>query len=593
MKLAKASRRQGPPQAETAFPGAGGSRLLKTDVRIDETLARHLLEGGKLDKGGLRRAERLAAETSERLNLVLSKLGLVSDRDMAEALAAVLGDVVVQPAEYPIEPVLGERISPKFLKEMRIVPLADADAGLVLAMADPLDAYAIEALRLLVGKLVIPRVGLPSEVDAAFERLYGRGSAIDQIIAGVGSAEDEGTAADIARLKDMASEAPVIRLVNHLIDRAVQSRASDIHFEPFQHTFRVRYRVDGVLRDVEAPPLRLRAAIISRIKIMANLNIAETRLPQDGRVRIVIGGKEIDMRVATVPTMHGESAVLRLLDRDAVALDFEALGFDAETLAQYLEIIDQPHGILLVTGPTGSGKTTTLYTSLLRLNNGERKILTVEDPVEYQLDGVNQVQIKPGIGLTFAHALRAFMRHDPDVIMIGEIRDLETAQIAVQAALTGHKVLSTVHTNDAASTITRLLDMGVEDYLLPSTLNGIVAQRLVRTLCQSCREPYLATPELLQQLGFGTRSGDGVPTFYRAKGCTACGAAGYRGRTSILEVLPMTPALGQLVLRHTDGHELRRAATAAGMRTMYQDGLSKALAGVTSLEEILRVTREV
>ena len=570
----------------------GKPKLLETAVRINETLGEHLVARGKIDKGGLRRAQRLYEETGERLNIVLSKLGLVSDRDMAEVLAEVLGDSVVQAAEYPTEPVLREQVSPKFLKESRIIPLVDTDQGLILAMADPLDVYTIEAMRLFAGKMVIPRVGVPSELDAAYERLYGQGSAIDQIVAGVGGDGDESTAADIARLKDMASEAPVIRLVNHLIHRAVEVRASDIHIEPFQHSLRVRYRVDGVLKDVEAPPLNLRAAIISRVKIMANLNIAETRLPQDGRIRLVISGKEIDMRVATVPTMHGESAVLRLLDREAVSLDFHALGFDDVTLDGYLDVLDRPHGILLVTGPTGSGKTTTLYTSLLRLNTGERKILTVEDPVEYQLDGVNQVQVKPQIGLSFADALRAFMRHDPDVIMIGEIRDLETAQIAVQAALTGHKVLSTVHTNSAASTVTRLLDMGVEDYLLPSTLNGIVAQRLVRTLCHACRTGYDPTPELLQQIGFDGHLDHEGARLFRATGCDACNGTGYRGRSSILEVLPMTAEISQLVLRRADGRELQRAAIQAGMRTMYQDGLNKALAGTTSLEEVLRVTRE-
>ena len=569
------------------------ARVPQTDTSVGDALAAILSARGKLDAVGLRRAERLTAETGERLNVVLSKLGLVADRDLAEVLAEVLGDAVVQQAEYPTEPVLQDQISSRFLKQSRIVPLSDSERGLVLAMADPLDGFAIEAMRLVVGRLVIPRVGVPSEIDAAIERLYGRGSAIDQIVAGVEGADD-GAAADIARLKDMASEAPVIRLVNHLIGRAVEVRASDIHFEPFQHSFRVRYRIDGVLQDVEAPPLRLRAAIISRIKIMANLNIAENRLPQDGRVRVVIGGKEIDMRVATVPTMHGESAVLRLLDRDAVALDFTTLGFDDVSLERLFEILDRPHGILLVTGPTGSGKTTTLYTSLKRLNNGERKILTVEDPVEYQLDGVNQVQVRPGIGLSFARALRAFMRHDPDVIMIGEIRDLETAQIAVQAALTGHKVLSTVHTTDAASTITRLLDMGVEDYLLPSTLNGIVAQRLVRTLCPACREPVEATPELLRQLGLDDAAGpNGAVTFHRARGCQACGGVGYRGRTSILEVLPMGAELGQLVLRHPDAQQLQRAALASGMRSMYHDGIRKVRAGLTALEEVLRVTREI
>ncbi len=387
----------------------------------------------------------------------------------------------------------------------------------------------------------------------------------------------------------MASEGPVIRLVNQLVNQAVAQRASDIHIEPFRHHLKVRFRIDGVLREVEAPPFNLRAAVISRIKIMANLNIAEMRLPQDGRIRLVTAGKEIDMRVATVPTMHGESAVLRLLDRDAVNLDFATLGFEGANLELYTQILDRPHGIVLVTGPTGSGKTTTLYTSLIRLNDGERKILTVEDPVEYQLEGVNQVQVKPQIGLSFANTLRSFMRHDPDVIMIGEIRDLETAQIAVQAALTGHKVLSTLHTNDAVGTVTRLLDMGVEGYLLPSTLNGIVAQRLIRRLCEACREPYEATESYLHHLGI-REAMDSLPVFHRARGCEACGATGYRGRSSILEVLPVTPEVADAVLDRPDDREGIERTT--GFRSMYRDGFEKALAGVTSIEEVLRVTRE-
>ena len=568
--------------------GDGGARAI-VPADITEALGARLIALGKLDNEGFRRASRIREETGDRFNQILTKLGLVSERDMAEVLADQLEEPLVRAGEYPEAPAGGRVINLKFLKQMRIVPLAERDDILTLVMADPFDDYAIDAMRLFSGLSIHRRVGVPAEIDAAIERIYGRGGTIERMVEGAEYAGDEATAADIARLKDMASEGPVIRLVNHLVDQAVAMRASDIHIEPFRHHLKVRYRVDGVLREVEAPPLNLRAAVISRIKIMANLNIAEMRLPQDGRIRLITAGKEIDMRVATVPTMHGESAVLRLLDRDAVNLDFEALGFDGDNLDAYRRILDRPHGIVLVTGPTGSGKTTTLYTSLIRLNDGERKILTIEDPVEYQLEGVNQVQVKPQIGLSFAHALRSFLRHDPDVIMIGEIRDLETAEIAVQAALTGHKVLSTLHTNDAIGTITRLLDMGVEGYLLPSTLNGIVAQRLVRRLCQECREPHEATENYLRRLGVG-RPGDGAVTFYRAVGCEACNGTGYRGRTSILEVLAMTPEIAERVLSHVDDRaEFERVG---GFRSMYRDGFEKALAGLTSIEEVLRVTRE-
>ncbi len=558
-----------------------------------DSIGKLLIERGKLNAADLDRARRVQQETPERINVILTQLGLVSEGDMAEALALYLDLPLVTAADYPTQAILEDQISTKFLKEYRIIPLADTAEGLVLAIADPLDAYAVNAMRLLTGKPVLPRVGVPAEIEAAFERLYGTSKAsIENIFEEVTSEEDEGTNEDIERLKDLASEAPVIRMVNMLISRAVEMRASDIHIEPFERKLKVRYRIDGVLREVDAPPSRLRAAVISRVKLMAKLNIAETRLPQDGRIRLVIRGKEIDLRVSTVPSMHGESLVLRVLDKGSVALDFALLGFEKRVLESYLDLLDRPHGILLVTGPTGSGKTTTLYTSLLRLNTGERKILTVEDPIEYQLEGINQVQVKPQIGLGFANVLRSFLRQDPDVIMIGEIRDLETAEIAVQAALTGHKVLSTLHANDAATTITRLLDMGVEDYLLTSTVNGVVAQRLVRTLCGDCREPRPALPEMVEQLQLGRVTSSDPITLYHATGCERCNGTGYLGRTGLLELLVLSDPIRRLILRRAESHEIKRAAAEAGMRTMYQDGMYKILAGTTTLEEVLRVTRD-
>ena len=368
-----------------------------------ETLGPFLVERGKLDSVGLDRAERLRAETGERLDHILTKLGLVSETDMAEAFSVGLALPLVTASDFPAEPVLDEKISVNFLREARVVPIADTAEGLEVAMSDPLDSYAIKAIGMTAGKAVLPRVGLPADIEAAFERLYGSGaSAIEMILEGDVASGDEDTLQDIERLKDVASEAPVIRLVNHLISKAVEMRASDIHIESLESGMRVRYRVDGVLREEKSPPSRLRPAVISRIKIMAKLNIAESRLPQDGRIKLAIRGKEVDLRVATVPSMHGESVVLRVLDRDAVALDFEKLGMSGQALETFLGILERPHGILLVTGPTGSGKTTTLYTSLVRLNTGEQKILTVEDPIEYQLDGINQLQVQPQIGLTFA-----------------------------------------------------------------------------------------------------------------------------------------------------------------------------------------------
>jgi general secretion pathway protein E len=572
------------------MPTSEQPRLADDAAAVDEALGRLLIERGRLDPAGLGRAERVREASHAPLHLLLPKLGLVSEREVAETLAQLLDLPLAGEADYPDLPPAGDRISVNFLKEARILPLADTGDGLTVAMADPLDRYTVSAMQLFAGKPVLPWVGVPADIEAALERLFGRSGTTGEVIQPGGEQAELGAEDDVQRLRDLASEAPVVRIVNRLISRAVESRASDIHIEPLEHNLRVRYRIDGVLREVETPPLQLRAAIISRIKIMARLNIAERRLPQDGRIKLAVRGKDIDLRVATMPTMHGEAVVLRILDRGSVALDFTALGFEDAGLAAYREALARPNGIILVTGPTGSGKTTTLYASLIELNTPDRKVLAVEDPIEYQLDGVNQVQIKPQIGLSFAHVLRSMLRHDPDVIMVGEIRDLETAQIAIQAALTGHLVLSTVHTNNAASTLTRLLDMGVEDYLMTSTLNAIVAQRLVRRLCQDCCKPYTPLPELLAQLGLAGR--DGV-TFWRPGGCSKCNDTGYFGRISINEVLVMSDQVRRQILHHAEATELQRAALATGMRPMFHDGVGKAAAGITTIEEVLRVTREI
>jgi len=564
------------------------------DALARKRIGELLIERGKLDVATLERALRLQQESGERLGALLVTLGVVAQRDVAEALAAQLELPLVDVAGYPEFPILEERVSPRFLRETRTLPLREDEAYVALAMVDPTDAYTIGAFEMVTGRTVQPMVAMPTELEAALERLYGSGkSAQSQLIGDVETRGDElAFDADVQQLKDLASEAPVIRLVSLLITNALDMRASDIHVEPFENKLNVRYRVDGVLHDVESPPKRLSAAVISRIKIMANLDIAERRLPQDGRIRLRVQGKEIDLRVSTVPTMHGESVVMRILDKGGVALDFQKLGFEDDTLKLFLEVLMEPHGILLVTGPTGSGKTTTLYTALDRLNQPDVKILTVEDPVEYQMVGINQIQVKPQIDLTFANALRSIVRQDPDVIMIGEIRDLETAQIAVQSALTGHLVLSTVHTNDASSTVNRLLDMGVEDYLLTSTVIGILAQRLVRKLCPNCKEPYHALPEVVEQLGLAKFADTSDITLFHAKGCAQCGQTGYLGRFCILEMLPMTDPLRSLVMKHANSNELKAEAQRGGMLTMYEDGMRKAIHGDTTFEEILRVTRE-
>ncbi|HWA90944.1 MAG TPA: type II secretion system ATPase GspE [Rhizomicrobium sp.] len=551
-------------------------------------LAHYLLERKKVAPEAMARAEQIAAESGERLEHVLTRLGILPDKDLADALADYLGLTVVGAKDFPAEPVLEDRLRRSFLRDKQVLPLEERADAVALAMVHPLDNYACDAVRFATGKPVARYVVYPADFEAAYARLYGEGkSEIRQIFeqAGGGSADPFGD--DIDKLKDVASEAPVIRLVNHLITRAVESRASDIHIEPMADELRIRYRIDGVLQAVESPPPHLASHVISRIKIMAKLNIAERRLAQDGRIGIAVRGKDIDMRVATTPTIHGESVVLRILDRGNLDLSFTALGFDDDVVSAFRALVNEPHGIVLVTGPTGSGKTTTLYTALTELNSPEKKILTIEDPVEYQLAGINQVQVKPQIGLTFANALRSFLRHDPDIMMIGEIRDLETAQIAVQAALTGHLILSTLHTNDAASAVTRLMDMGVEDYLLTSTINGVAAQRLVRTLCPHCREAYEPVDEMRQKLGLDTK------VLYRAVGCARCSGTGFKGRSSIVEVLPLSNDIRRELLKSGDAEALQRAAVAAGMRTMRAHGLKKAAAGLTTVEEVLRATRAV
>ncbi len=564
----------------------------RTGETPDGRLCAYLLRTGIVDREALDRVNRLRAGRDERLPTVLTRLGLIAESDLAAAMAKALDIPLIAADEFPDAPIC-DIASPRFLKDARILPLADEADALVVAMADPTDDFALRALQSLAGKPIVVRLAKPVDLEWAIGRLYGQGRAPTGDAATVGGGSDDDAATDdVSRLKDMASEAPVVRLVNAIIGNAVETRATDIHIEPFEKRFMVRYRIDGVLHDVDAPPFHLRAAIASRIKIMAKLNIAERRLPQDGRIRSVARGKEIDLRISTVPTVHGESIAMRVLDRRALALDFGALGHDAGFMTSWRRLLDRPNGIVLVTGPTGSGKTTTLYASLAHLNTTERKIITVEDPVEYQLEGVNQIQVKPQIGLTFAQTLRAILRQDPDVMMVGEIRDLETAEIAVQAALTGHLVLSTLHTNDAPGTVLRLLNMGVPDYLLASTVNGILAQRLVRTLCADCAVPAAMAAEALATArrafdhaidGAGCRA---------PRGCPSCGHTGFRGRTAIAELLIVDESMRRAIVEERSIDALRNTAVAQGMRTLLQDGLGKVLAGITTFDEVARVTHD-
>jgi general secretion pathway protein E len=557
-----------------------------------QDLLKTLQAKDKLSAAELNKVERIKkTAVSENLPQLLVKLGLCSELDVADAFVESGEFEKVTADQYPLEMQLPESVSLRFLKQHHVIGIDNNDDAITVTMMDPEDQFVIDALKLATGKAIIPKVGLLSEIDAALEIQYGEGrSQMDRIVDDLKF--DDAAEEDLEHLKDLASEAPVIKMVNLIMQRAIEMRASDIHIEPFEQTLKVRLRIDGVLQDINAPPVKSTAAVISRIKIMAKLNIAERRLPQDGRIKVQMLGKELDLRVSTIPTMYGESVVIRLLDKESTVFDFESLGFSGNHLYQFIDVLAQPHGIILITGPTGSGKSTSLYAALKLLNTSERKIITVEDPVEYQLEGINQIQAKPQIGLTFASALRSIVRQDPDVIMIGEMRDLETAKIAVQSALTGHLVLSTLHTNDAAGGITRLLDMGLEEYLLTSTVNGILAQRLVRKLCPECKESYVASPLVVEDRHLRRFVPEGDVVLYKPGGCPACGGLGYRGRLAIIEFLPMTDPIRKLIMAHEEAGAIQKLAIEQGMATMGDDGLRKAIQGITTLEEVMRVTAE-
>ncbi len=496
--------------------------------------------------------------------------------------------------ELPKVPLVLDGLSTRFIREHKIIPLEMKNNLLKVLMADPANGEVIDSLRVALSVDVQVYGGDGKMIDDFISRYYSQetqdiGKMIENIDEnGVEFVGEEGE--DVGHLKDLASEAPIIKLVNLLITQAVESRASDIHIEPFEDELKVRYRIDGVLHNIESVPKKLQAALVSRVKIMAKLNIAERRLPQDGRIRLKVGEKEIDLRVSSIPIIYGESVVMRILDKEGIVIDLDQLGFSEETLTPFRNLIRKPHGIILVTGPTGSGKTTTLYGALDKINSPDRKIITVEDPVEYQLKGVNQIQVKPQIGLNFANTLRHIVRQDPDVIMIGEIRDLETAEIAVQSSLTGHLVFSTLHTNDAPSAITRLLDIGVESFLLSSTIRGILAQRLVRIICPHCKEkdPSVMSLEELAPFGIGADV-----DLYRGKGCEKCTFTGYFGRTGVFELLVVDDDMRRLILRSADANELRNMARKLGMKTLLEDGAVKVRKGLTTVNEVFRVTQEV
>ncbi len=536
-----------------------------------------LMGRGLLSQDDLDRALELQKERGEKIGKVLIDLGFVAARDVLSTLSDQLGMPVVTFDERPATSPETENLPARFLRQFKCLPVAFHDHTVRLAMADPLDFETIAAVRSYTGLKVEPALAFEQEILDAIDRYYGQAERAEAELG------DEGAQEDLEHLRDMASEAPVIRLVNAMIALAVEKRASDIHIEPFEKEFRIRYRVDGILYPQEPPPREMKAAIISRVKLMAKLNIAERRLPQDGRIKIKTVGREVDLRVSTLPTLYGESVVMRLLDRSAGDFyDLDRLGFDDHMLRRMQHFTSLPHGIFLVTGPTGSGKSTTLYAALKRINLSDKKIITIEDPVEYQMDGINQIHVNTQIGLTFAAGLRHIVRQDPDVIMVGEIRDRETADIAIRSALTGHFVYSTLHTNDAPSAISRLTDMGVENYLITSSVVAILAQRLVRVICKNCRQSA------------GTRVtpfGDTIETF-RGAGCENCFGSGYTGRIGIFELMEMNDEIRAMVMKGADAGQLTQAARRNGMRNLREDGWMKVAAGMTTADEVLRVTQE-
>src|SRR5437899_2757245 len=557
--------------------------------RLGELLVRENL----ISLQQLQKAQDEQKKAGGRIGYHLTKLGFIEESELTNFLSKQYGVPSINLKEFDIDMEVVKLVPKEVAEKHQCIPVNRAGASLILAMSDPSNIYAIDDIKFLTGYNIEVVVASEQAIKEALEKYYAeKGPSYEEVMEGFDENEisvekDADGSLDINDLEKSAADAPVVKLVNLILLDAIKKGASDIHVEPYEKDFRVRYRVDGVLYEVMKPPMKLKQAIISRLKIMAELDIAERRLPQDGRIKLKLGkGREMDFRVSVVPTIFGEKVVLRLLDKTTLQLDMTKLGFEDAALRDFKDAIARPHGMVLVTGPTGSGKTTTLYSALSELNRITDNISTVEDPVEYNLVGINQVQIHDDIGLSFAAALRSFLRQDPDVIMVGEIRDFETAEIAAKAALTGHLVLSTLHTNDAPSTINRLLNMGVEPFLVSSSINLIMAQRLARVICSQCKEEHPVAPEVLRELGW-----TGEPFMaYHGAGCTACGGTTHRGRIALYEVMPMGDELREQVLAGATALDLKRAAVAAGMKSLRQSGLSKVAEGMTTIEEILRVT---
>ncbi len=556
-----------------------------------------LVSANMITEDQLKKALDVQQKDGGRLGSNLVKLGYLNEDKLASFLSKQYGIPAINLSGYEIDPSVVKLIPSEVAQKYQIIPVMRTGATLTIAMVDPSNVFAIDDIKFMTGYNVEPVVATESSLKVTINKYYDQTDALQTVMDSFKkeelldiSFEEEGEEqVDIGELKQAIEEAPVVKLVNFALTDAITRGASDIHIEPYEKVFRVRYRIDGILYDVMQPPMRLRAAITSRLKIMAELDIAERRLPQDGRIKVRVKGKEVDLRVSTLPTIFGEKVVMRILDRGNFILDLNNLGFDTKALTDFQEAILAPYGMILVTGPTGSGKTTTLYAALNTLNSVAVNIMTAEDPVEMNFLGVNQGQMKEDIGLTFAASLRSFLRQDPDIIMVGEIRDYETAEIAVKAALTGHLVLSTLHTNDAPSTLNRLLNMGIEPFLVASSILLILAQRLVRKICSKCREEEKANPQALIDIGFSKEEAETIKC-YKGKGCDVCNNTGYKGRIAIYEVMPVGDEMRELILEGASALEVKKTAMKLGMKTLRMSGLTKIKEGVTSVEEVLRVT---
>lgn len=557
-------------------------------------LGERLVQDGQITQAQLEKALERQRRSGGTLGSNLTELGFITEIQLLEYLSEQLGIASVDLAEVSLDPDVVGLIPSDVVIRFKVIPVEKSGSRLSVAMADPTNFFLLDALKFLTGRNIEPLVATNSAIQKAIDELFNVGDSYADVMKDVEDLEVLADRKDEEEFEEVdleaaVQEAPLVRLVNSLIIDAIRRGASDIHLEPYERIFRVRYRIDGTLIEMTPLPYRLKPAVTSRLKIMANLNIAERRVPQDGRIKIRLANKTVDLRVSTLPTIFGEKIVMRILDASNLTLDLSKLGFQESALRHFVKAIKEPYGIVLVTGPTGSGKTTTLYSALSMLNTIDTNIMTAEDPVEYNLLGINQVQVRPEIGLNFASSLRSFLRQDPNIIMVGEIRDLETGEIAIKSALTGHLVLSTLHTNDAPSTINRLIDMGIPSFLVSSSLNMVVAQRLVRKLCRQCREEIRPTQQMLEELGIDPRE-NGDMRVFKTRGCPHCHQTGYKGRLGLYEVMPITPALRRMIHQGASAEELKKQAVSEGMLTLREDALLKFKAGITSFEEVIRET---